>query len=96
MFDSWDFYQEVNRPLFESEMAKDCTANQLMIDLGLDASDLLIVRLLIVSMSQNRRNSLMNRCHRLSRSYTILATSPTMLVTTRTEILRSYYRMYRS
>ena len=42
MFDSWDFYQEVNRPLFESEIANDCTANQLMIDLGLDASDLLI------------------------------------------------------
>ena len=32
VFDSWDFYQEVNRPLFESKIAKDCTANQLMID----------------------------------------------------------------
>ena len=42
MYDSWDFFQEVNRPLFESETANDCTANQLMIDLGLDASDLLI------------------------------------------------------
>ena len=41
VFDSWDFFQEVNRPLFESEIANDCTANQLMIDLGLDASDLL-------------------------------------------------------
>ena len=41
VYDSWDFYQEVNRPLFESEIVKDCNANQLMIDLGLDASDLL-------------------------------------------------------
>ena len=41
VYDSWDFPQEVNRPLFESEIAKDCTANQLMIDLGRDAADLL-------------------------------------------------------
>ena len=27
VYDSWDFFQEVNRPLFESEIVKDCTAN---------------------------------------------------------------------
>ena len=41
VYDSREFFQEVNRPLFESEIVNDCTANQLMIDLGLDASDLL-------------------------------------------------------
>ena len=36
-YDSWDFYQ----PLYESENVLRCDADQLMIDLGLDASDLL-------------------------------------------------------
>ena len=40
-YDSWDFFQDVNQSLFESEIFKGCNAGQLMIDLGLDASDLL-------------------------------------------------------
>ena len=41
MYDSWEFFQAVNWPLYESEIVKDCHANQQMIDLCLDASDLL-------------------------------------------------------
>ena len=40
-YDSWEFFQAVNWPLYESEIVKDCHANQQMIDLCLDASDLL-------------------------------------------------------
>ena len=39
-YDSWDFYQCVNQPLYESQV-NGLNADQLMIDLGLDASDLL-------------------------------------------------------
>ena len=35
------FYQGVNQPLYESEKVERCNADQLIIDLGLDASDLL-------------------------------------------------------
>ena len=40
-YDSWDFYQGVNRSLYESQIANGLNADQRMIDLGLDASDLL-------------------------------------------------------
>ena len=40
-YDSWDFYQGVNKPLYESQIVNGLNADQLMIDLGLDASDLL-------------------------------------------------------
>ena len=38
-YDSWDFFQGVNQPL--CELVEGLNADQLMIDLGLDASDLL-------------------------------------------------------
>ena len=41
VYDSWDFFQDVNQPLFEYKLVKGCNADQLMIDLGLDASDLI-------------------------------------------------------
>ena len=39
--DSWHFFQGVNQPLYESEKVERFNADQLMINLGLDASDLL-------------------------------------------------------
>ena len=40
-YDSWEFYQGVNQPLHESELVERLNADQRMIELGLDASDLL-------------------------------------------------------
>ena len=40
-YDSRDFYQDVNMPLYESQLVNGLNADQQMIDLGLDASDLL-------------------------------------------------------
>ena len=40
-YDSWELYQGVNQPLYESGLVEGLNADQLIIDLGLDASDLL-------------------------------------------------------
>ena len=74
-YDTSEFYQDVNMLLYESQLVKRLNTDQQMIDLGLDASDLLNDSPANRSSESESQKLRDEQCRRLSRSYTILATS---------------------